>query len=141
MISDSRIHKDIINLSVNHFLSLNKIKEWYKYNEERRKDLRKLYRKDKKYYIELDLCEGYLKDMRHYLTHGDWVSNYYGKEMEHKISWTVLHSKKGIPYPLSSNKNSTGLEDLTDKEYRELKNKARRIELGLPFNNFVKERK
>ncbi len=65
MISDSKIHKDIKNISDNHFLSLNKIKEWYKHNEERRKELRKLYRKDKSYYTELDLCEGYLKDIIH----------------------------------------------------------------------------
>jgi len=140
MISDSKIHKDIKNISDNHFLSLNKIKEWYKHNEERRKELRKLYRKDKSYYTELDLCEGYLKDMRHYLTHGDWISNFYGKEMENKIQWVVLHSRKGTPYPLSSNKNSNGLEDLTEEEYHELKNKARRVELGLPFKN-AKERK
>ena len=140
MISDSKIHKDIKNISDNHFLSLNKIIEWYKHNEERRKELRKLYRKDKSYYTELDLCEGYLKDMRHYLTHGDWISNFYGKEMENKIQWVVLHSRKGIPYPLSSNKNSNGLEDLTEGEYHELKNKARRIELGFPFKN-AKERR
>tara|TARA_R110002020_G_scaffold387634_1_gene598414 strand:- start:200 stop:622 length:423 start_codon:yes stop_codon:yes gene_type:complete len=140
MISDSKIHKDIKNISDNHFLSLNKIKEWYKHNEERRKELRKLYRKDKSYYTELDLCEGYLKDIRHYLTHGDWISDFYGKEMENKTQWVVLHSSKGTPYPLSSNKNSNGLEDLTEEEYHELKNKARRVELGLPFKN-AKERK
>ena len=140
MISDSKIHKDIKNISDNHFLSLNKIKEWYKHNEERRKELRKLYRKDKSYYTELDLCEGYLKDMRHYLTHGDWISDFYGKEIENKIQCVVLHSRKGIPYPLSSIKNSNGLEDLTEGEYHELKNKARRIELGFQFKN-AKERR
>jgi hypothetical protein len=134
MISDNKIHKDIKNISDNHFLSLNKIKEWYKHNEERRKELRKLYRKDKRYYTELDLCEGYLKDMRHYLTHGDWISDFYGKEMEHKIQRVVLYSRKGVPYPLSSNKNSNGLEDLTEEEYKKLKVKAKRMELGLSFN-------
>ena len=108
--------------------------------DRRRKELRKLYRKDKSYYTELDLCEGYLKDIRHYLTHGDWISDFYGKEMENKTQWVVLHSSKGTPYPLSSNKNSNGLEDLTEEEYHELKNKARRVELGLPFKN-AKERK
>lgn len=134
MISESRIHKSVLNLNTKHFLSLTKIKEWYKYNEERRKDLRKLARKDKKMYsLELDLCEGYLKDMRHYLTHGDWISDFYGKEMEHKIEWTVVHSRKKIPYRLGDEK-SNGLEDLTEEEYKELKIKAKRMELGLSFN-------
>ena len=133
MISDSQVHKNVLGLTKNHFLSLSNIREWYRHTEERRKNARKLARKDKKLISEFYKCEGYLKDMRYYLRHGDWTCDFYGKDMEHKIQWRVTASRSGKPYLLNPTKKSNGLEDLTDKEYKELKIKAMKIELGLPW--------
>jgi hypothetical protein len=32
-------------------------------------------------------CEGYIRFMRHYLKHGDWISDFYGEEEEQRIYW------------------------------------------------------
>ena len=32
-------------------------------------------------------CEGYLRHMRHYLRHGDWIDNFYGADQEIQMVW------------------------------------------------------
>ena len=32
-------------------------------------------------------CEGYIRLMRHYLKHGDWISDFYGMEEDSKVYW------------------------------------------------------
>ena len=32
-------------------------------------------------------CEGYIRFMRHYLRHGDWISDFYGAEEEGRVYW------------------------------------------------------
>ena len=34
--------------------------------------------------------DGYIKDMRHYLRTGDWISLFYGKDMQNLTKYRVL---------------------------------------------------
>ena len=39
---------------------------------------------------------GYIKDMRHYLRNGDWISPFYGKNMSHKTKMKVVAHGVGV---------------------------------------------
>ena len=34
--------------------------------------------------------EGYIRFMKHYLKHGDWISNVYGEHQEKRIKWRMI---------------------------------------------------
>ena len=34
--------------------------------------------------------EGYVRNMQHYLKHGDWIDNFYGEHEEKKIKWITI---------------------------------------------------
>ena len=38
-------------------------------------------------------CEAYIKQMRHYLRHGDWCSDFYGKDEEYMIMWVTTSGR------------------------------------------------
>ena len=40
--------------------------------------------------------DGYVKDMRHYLRTGDWISIFYGKDMKSKTKTRVLAHGVGV---------------------------------------------
>ena len=40
--------------------------------------------------------EGYVRNMQHYLKHGDWIDNFYGEYEEKKVQWvTILEDTMG----------------------------------------------
>ncbi len=66
---------------------------WLKYNQELLPALRKQARKTPR--IEgakarLADVQGYIKMLTRYLRHGDWCSNFYGKDQEFKTKWKVI---------------------------------------------------
>ena len=89
----SGIHPSLHNLKDDHPISVKKVKEWIRSNREMMSSYRTQMRKDVKgararYY---DL-EGYIRFMKHYLKHGDWVSDVYGEHQEKRTKWRVVAS-------------------------------------------------
>ena len=85
------IHDRVAKLPKDHFLSLDSVKAWIKHNEELVKEHRKDVRNKVAGAISKQAsCEGYIKQMRHYLRHGDWCSDFYGKDEEYKITWITI---------------------------------------------------
>ena len=35
--------------------------------------------------------EGYIRNMQHYLKHGDWIDDFYGEYEEKKVKWKTIH--------------------------------------------------
>ena len=89
------INDRVAKLPKDHFLSLDSVKAWIKHNEELVKEHRKDVRNKIAGAISKQAsCEGYIKQMRHYLRHGDWCSDFYGKDEEYKITW--VSTTKGV---------------------------------------------
>jgi hypothetical protein len=62
--------------------------EWIAHNQLLANEYRKQERQNvKSSTANRVLCEGYIKHMRHYLKHGDWIDNFYGKDQEGKVVW------------------------------------------------------
>ena len=90
---NTSIHPSVLALPDDHYLSAKKVKEWIRSNREMMSSYRTQMRKDVKgararYY---DL-ECYIRFMKHYLKHGDWVSDVYGEHQEKRTKWRVVAS-------------------------------------------------
>ena len=75
-------------MSKDHPIHYLKVLEWIAYNQL----LITEYRKQEKQNIKGAIakrasCEGYIRHMRHYLKHGDWIDNFYGQDQEGKVIW------------------------------------------------------
>ena len=67
-----------------------KILEWIDHNKLLVSEYRKQEKNNTKGAIaKRTSCEGYIRFMRHYLKHGDWISNFYGQEEEGRIYWRI----------------------------------------------------
>jgi len=89
---NQNIHPDILALPDEHFLSVKKVKSWIKSSKEQLTSLRSEMRRDikgakAKYYSK----QGYIRNMQHYLKHGDWPDLFYGEYEEKKIKWKTIH--------------------------------------------------
>ena len=75
-----------------HPLSAKKVKSWIKtqkslassHKAEMRRDIKGSH---SKYYN----CVAYVRNMQHYLKHGDWVDDYYGEYAEKRVQWKTIH--------------------------------------------------
>ena len=67
-----------------------KILEWIDHNKLLVSEYKKQERNNIKGAIAKRVsCEGYIRFMRHYLKHGDWISDFYGQEEEGRIYWRI----------------------------------------------------
>jgi len=73
-------------LSDDHYLSLKKVNEWIKHTRNEMKGCR---RDDPIRYANL---QAYIREMNHYLQHGDWISDVYGMNGDRKINWKTIRS-------------------------------------------------
>tara|TARA_R100000742_G_C4259416_1_gene77248 strand:- start:475 stop:750 length:276 start_codon:yes stop_codon:yes gene_type:complete len=71
-------------LSDDHYLSLKKVNEWIKHTRNEMKGCR---RDDPIRYANL---QAYIREMNHYLQHGDWISDVYGMNGDRKINWKTI---------------------------------------------------
>ena len=86
------ICQSVINKGDEHPLSAKKIKEWIKtqkdlsnsYKAEMRKDVKGSHSKHAN-------CVAYVRNMQHYLKHGDWVDDFYGEYAEKRVQWKTIH--------------------------------------------------
>ena len=64
-------------------LHISNIEEWVEYNDRKKKEYARLSRKGEKGALAYGLrYEGYLKEIKHYLRTGDWISDFFGKYQE-----------------------------------------------------------
>ena len=90
---NTSIHPTVLALPDDHHLSAKKIREWIRSNREMMSSYRTQMRKEVKgaraRYHDL---EGYIRFMKHYLKHGDWISDVYGENQEKRIKWRTIAS-------------------------------------------------
>jgi len=86
-------HPSVVKLNEDHPLNLKDVRDWLIHNEELAREHAKNARRGaKKSIAQRYIHEGYVKDIRSYLRHGDWISDFFGKNQEHKIKWRTVAS-------------------------------------------------
>ena len=71
-----------------HPVSVKKVQEWIKHNRDLLKEENQAIKLNQKGAIaRAASIEGYIRQMRTYLKHGDWCDNFYGKNQQHKVKW------------------------------------------------------
>ena len=74
-----------------HPLCLKNVRSWIKSTKEQITALRGEVRRDVKgSKAKLHSKEGYVRNMQHYLKHGDWIDNFYGEYEEKKVQWVTI---------------------------------------------------
>ena len=89
---NQNIHPEVLAKSDDYFLSVKKVKDWIRSNKEQVSSLRGDIRREvkgakAKYYSK----QGYIRNMQHYLKHGDWIDDFYGEYEEKRIKWMTIH--------------------------------------------------
>ena len=89
----SQIRKELYNLPKNATFQVDKVLEWIKHNQEVSRSMNREVRMNVPGAIaKRSMRDGYVKDMRHYLRTGDWISLFYGKDMQNLTKYkTVAH--------------------------------------------------
>ena len=91
LIQGIKVHPSVLVKDKEHPLYIGNVEEWLKFNDEQRKIYAREARKGHKTALAQSLIyEGYVKEIRHYLRSGDWISNFYGKDQEHKTIWRTV---------------------------------------------------
>ena len=81
-------HHSVLKHDREHPLYIKDVADWLEHNDILAKEHAKLARRgDNKSIAQRYIHEGYVKDIRHYLRTGDWISDFFGKDQEHKIKW------------------------------------------------------
>ena len=88
---NTSIHPTVLALPDDHHLSAKKVREGIRTNREMMSSYRTQMRKEVKgaraRYHDL---EGYIRFMKDYLNHGDWMSDVYGEHQEKRIKWRMI---------------------------------------------------
>jgi len=85
---NSSIHVSVLALPDDHPVSVKKVQEWIKHNRDLLKEENQAIKLNQKGAIaRAASIEGYIRQMRTYLKHGDWCDNFYGKNQQHKVKW------------------------------------------------------
>lgn len=87
----SQIKKELYNLPKTATFKVDTVLSWIKHNQEVSRSMSRDIRMNVKGAIaQRSMRDGYIKDMRYYLRHGDWISIFYGKDMKSKTKMRVL---------------------------------------------------
>jgi hypothetical protein len=93
----SQINKELYNLPKTATFQVNVVLEWIKHNQEVSRSMAKEIRMNTKGAIaQRSMRDGYIKDMRHYLRTGDWISPFYGKDMQDTTKTRVIAYGDGV---------------------------------------------
>ena len=80
------VHPSVVTLPDDHVLSYKKVKEWIKHNRDKATSLRRDVKRNVKGSIaKLASVEGYIRQINHYIQHGDWSNDFYGKDEHMRI--------------------------------------------------------
>jgi|TARA_B100001996_G_scaffold325969_1_gene272124 hypothetical protein len=85
------IHSEVLAKPDDHPLCVKNVKSWIRSSKEQLSALRGDMRRDVKgakarFYGK----EGYIRNMQHYLKHGDWIDDFYGEYEEKKVQWRTI---------------------------------------------------
>jgi|TARA_R110002072_G_scaffold290593_1_gene458307 ABC-type oligopeptide transport system ATPase subunit len=93
----AQINKELYNLPKTATFQVNVVLEWIKHNQEVSRSMAKEIRMNTKGAIaQRSMRDGYIKDMRHYLRTGDWISPFYGKDMQDTTKTRVIAYGDGV---------------------------------------------
>ena len=93
----SHIKKELYDLPKNATFQVDIILEWIKHNQEVSRSMNREVRMNIKGAIaKRSMRDGYIKDMRHYLRTGDWISLFYGKDMQNLTKYRVVSYGDGV---------------------------------------------
>ena len=82
---------EVLARADDHPLCLKNVRSWIKSTKEQITALRGEVRRDVKgSKAKLHSKEGYVRNMQHYLKHGDWIDNFYGEYEEKKVQWVTI---------------------------------------------------
>ena len=84
-------HPSVVALTDDHPVSLKTVRQLIKTQkelarEEKAADKKGMKGAITKYWSHI----GYIRNMEHYLRHGDWVDDFFGEYMQSKVSWKVI---------------------------------------------------
>ena len=93
----SQIKKELYNLPKTATFQVDKVLEWIKHNQEVSRSMARDIRMNVQGAIaQRSMRNGYVKDMRHYLRTGDWISPFYGKDMKNRTKMKVVAHGEGV---------------------------------------------
>ena len=85
------LHPAVLIPKKGHPLHVDEVERWLETNAILANNLARLARKKEKGALALSLIhEGYVKDIKHYLRHGDWISDFYGEYQEFETKWRMI---------------------------------------------------
>ena len=103
----SGIHESLRNLPEDHPAHPKKVKQWIKTQKELASSERRAVKQGVKgAYAKQSTHEGYVRNLVKYLRDGDYVDDFYGEYMEHKIRWKCVAMAY---YPDGTPKRSVGV--------------------------------
>ena len=83
-----QLYHSVTKHGKDHPLYIKEVLDWMNHNNDLAKEHSRLARRgDKDSMSQRYIHEGYVRDIRHYLRTGDWISDFFGKNQEHKIRW------------------------------------------------------
>ena len=86
------IHPEVLAKPDDHFLSVKNVRSWIKSSKEQLSSLKSEMRREVKgAKAKVHSKEGYIRNMQHYLKHGDWIDDFYGEYEEKKVRWKTIH--------------------------------------------------
>ena len=86
------IHPEVLAKPDDHFLSVKNVRSWIKSSKEQLSSFKSEMRRDVKgAKAKVHSKEGYIRNMQHYLKHGDWIDDFYGEYEEKKVRWKTIH--------------------------------------------------
>ena len=86
------IHPEVLAKPDDHFLSVKNVRSWIKSSKEQLSSFKSEMRRDVKgAKAKVYSKEGYIRNMQHYLKHGDWIDDFYGEYEEKKVRWKKIH--------------------------------------------------
>ena len=90
-IANIELHPVVLIPKKGHPLYVDEVKRWLETTTILANNFARLARKKEKGALALSLIhEGYVKDIKHYLRHGDWISNFYGEYQEFETKWRMI---------------------------------------------------
>jgi len=92
--TNDSIHPAVAEKGDDYYLSAKNVKSWIKIQKEIMSSLRFEVRKEVKgAKAKYHSAQGYIRQMRYYLKHGTWCTDFYGPYEEKRIKWVTITSK------------------------------------------------
>ena len=93
----SQIKKELYNLPKTATFKVDTVLSWIKHNQEVSRSMaREVRMKVQGAIAQRSMRDGYVKDMRHYLRTGDWISIFSGKDMQDITKTRVVAHGVGV---------------------------------------------